>query len=116
MFCPFCGANIENNAVFCPSCGKNIGVSALTNQVDTGFEAGRPGGTASYGDSYFDGTGGDLFVKQLLLTLLTIFTCSLATPWALVKVLEWRTSHTVIGGEGRSLDRTAGGHVPGGGT
>ena len=107
MFCPFCGANIENNAVFCPSCGKNIGVSAFTNQVATGIDEGRPGGSVPNGDSYFDGTGGDLFVKQLLLTLLTLVTCSLATPWALVKVLEWRTSHTVIGGKRLAFNGTA---------
>ncbi|MBQ4149660.1 MAG: DUF898 family protein [Clostridium sp.] len=60
------------------------------------------------GASYFDGTGGELFVKLLLLGLLSLITCSLATPWILVDVLKWRKTHTVLNGKRLDFDGTAG--------
>ncbi len=65
-------------------------------------------GGRSGGPSYFDGTGGDLFVKQLLLGILSLITCSLATPWVLVNVLKWRKQHTVLDGKRLDFDGTAG--------
>ena len=57
--------------------------------------------SSNYGgnNSYFDGSGGELFVKELLLLLVSVITLGIATPWVLVKVTEWKKSHTVINGK-----------------
>ncbi len=52
-------------------------------------------------DSVFDGPGSELFVKNLLLSLLSIVTCGLGAPYMLVRILAWKKEHTVI--EGRRL-------------
>ena len=52
-------------------------------------------------DSYFDGSGGELFVKWLLLSLLTMVTCGLAFPVMKQKIDKWKIEHTLI--EGRRL-------------
>lgn len=59
------------------------------------------------GKSYFDGTGGELFAAYLLLILLSLITCGIATPYALVKVTEWRISHTIIDGRRQTFNGTA---------
>lgn len=58
-------------------------------------------------ESYFDGTGGELFVKYLLLVLLSVVTCGLGTPFALVKLTSWRLEHTVIDGKRLTFNGTA---------
>lgn len=64
--------------------------------------------TANGEESYFDGTGGELFLKYLLLVLITVFTCGIATPFMLVKVTDWKTSHTVINGKRLTFNGTGG--------
>lgn len=59
------------------------------------------------GESYFDGKGVELFGMQILLSLVSVVTCSLATPWILVKKIKWETSHTVIEGKRQSFNGTA---------
>ena len=59
------------------------------------------------GESFFDGKGVELFGLQILLGLVSVVTCSLATPWILVKKLKWETSHTVIEGKRQSFNGTA---------
>ena len=44
---------------------------------------------------------------MILLELLSIITCSLATPWILVDVIRWRKRHTVINGRRLDFDGTA---------
>ena len=58
-------------------------------------------------DSHFDGKGVELFVKLILMNLLTAVTCGIAAPWAIVNVRKWVISHTVI--EGRRLTFTGNG-------
>ena len=70
--------------------------------VTPGYNPGSDNG------SYFDGTGGEIFVKLILFSLLTVVTCSLATPWILVDILRWRKRHTVINGKRLDFDGTAG--------
>ncbi len=57
--------------------------------------------------SFFDGSGAELFGKMILLELLSLVTCSLATPWILVDVIRWRKRHTVINGRRLDFDGTA---------
>ena len=64
----------------------------------------NPGGANT---SFFDGSGAELFGKMILLELLSIITCSLATPWILVDVIRWRKRHTVINGRRLDFDGTA---------
>lgn len=51
------------------------------------------------GESSFDGTGGELFVNNLLLVLVSLITCGLATPFMLVKIKKWEKEHTIINGQ-----------------
>ena len=44
---------------------------------------------------------------EILLGLLTLITCSLATPWVLVKKIKWETSHIVIEGKRQAFNGTA---------
>ena len=58
-------------------------------------------------ESYFDGTGGQLFINFLLVIIITMFTCGLGTPWGIVHILRWTTSHTVIEGRRQRFNGTA---------
>lgn len=58
-------------------------------------------------DSVFDGRGADLFVKNLLLGLLTMVTCGLGAPFMLVKILAWKKEHTIIEGKRLKFNGTA---------
>lgn len=63
---------------------------------------------ASPVESRFSGTAGGWFLNHLLLFLLTLITFGIAAPWASVRIMKWKASHTVIGGsplifEGRGL-------------
>jgi len=51
--------------------------------------------------SYFDGKLSQLIGWTILAVLLTLFTLTLAFPWALCMIYRWETKHTVI--EGRRL-------------
>ena len=83
--------------------GYGTGGSVPTSPpVTPGYNPGSDNG------SYFDGTGGEIFVKLILFSLLTVVTCSLATPWILVDILRWRKRHTVINGKRLDFDGTAG--------
>lgn len=53
-------------------------------------------------ESYFDGSGAELFGLLLLTSILGAVTCGLAVPWMLCKIFKWRKTHTVI--DGRRLD------------
>ncbi|MBJ8350243.1 DUF898 family protein [Streptococcus zalophi] len=51
--------------------------------------------------SYFDGGMIDYVFYSLLAGLITALTAGIGTPWAIVILLKWKVSHTVI--EGRRL-------------
>ena len=59
-------------------------------------------------ESYFDGTGGTLFGKLLLLCLITIFTIGIASPWMIVNISKWEKEHTVIDGKRLTFNGTGG--------
>lgn len=50
-------------------------------------------------NSKFDGSGLELFGYRLLLVLVSLVTCGIATPWMLCTIYRWRISHTVINGK-----------------
>ena len=59
-------------------------------------------------DSYFDGKLLQLIGWRILGAIVTTITFGLCFPWAICKVIEWETKHTVIGGmrlyfDGRAL-------------
>ena len=59
-------------------------------------------------DSFFDGSGGELFVKFLLLFLVSLVTCGLAAPVMLQRIFKWRIEHTVIEGRRLAFNGTVG--------
>ncbi len=58
-------------------------------------------------ESFFDGDGFELFVKNLLLSLLSFVTCGIGAPWMLVNILKWEKDHTVIQGKRQTFNGTA---------
>ena len=60
------------------------------------------------GESYFDGSGFELLGYEILTRVVSLLTCGIATPWILVKVYEWRISHTVIDGKRQHFNGTGG--------
>ncbi len=58
-------------------------------------------------DSYFDGTGLQLFGYILLLILVSALTCGIMAPWGLKKIYKWKNEHTVIEGNRLSFNGTA---------
>ena len=59
-------------------------------------------------DSFFDGSGGGLFAKWLLLSLVSIVTCGLAAPIMIHRVIKWKVEHNVIEGKRLAFNGTAG--------
>lgn len=57
-------------------------------------------------DSYFDGSGFGLFLRSILLIVVSAMSFSLLTPWCLVWILNWKTSHTVIEGRRQKFNGT----------
>lgn len=58
------------------------------------------------GASKFDGTGGELFVKGIILTIVSLVSCGLLTPFYLVEIIKWRKEHTVIEGNRMTFNGT----------
>lgn len=59
-------------------------------------------------DSFFDGAGGELFVKYILLYLISMVTCGLAAPVMMNSIVKWEVEHTVIEGKRLTFNGTAG--------
>ena len=63
-------------------------------------------GTAGSGQSYFDGGLLQQIGWTILGALITLFTFGLGLPWAICKIYDWETSHTVIEGRRLAFDGT----------
>lgn len=59
-------------------------------------------------DSYFDGSGTDLFIKRLLLALISLVTCGIGAPFMLANIEKWSKEHTVIEGRRLTFNGTGG--------
>ena len=132
-FCKNCGTQVNDGARFCPRCGSMIHPPSAgghfpsansffhspdmddgESSPDYGYpypgdrypDHGRPG--PGGGESYFDGDGFELLGYRILLTLVSIVTCGIAAPWMLVKIYQWRISHTVIDGKRQCFNGTGG--------
>lgn len=117
MFCSNCGAQLNSNATFCTNCGTAQKSSAASGQVhqvppysvpmNQGYTQPGPG----YGQpapqfhagngkrSCFDGSVLDTFVNSLIVSLMIMFTCGIATPWAVAYMWNFILSHVVIDGK-----------------
>ncbi|MCR5676213.1 MAG: DUF898 family protein [Lachnospiraceae bacterium] len=69
---------------------------------------GQPVAAGDPNASYFDGNGFEVLGLYIIIILLSIVTCTIATPWLLCKWLRWEKSHTVIGGKRLSFNGTGG--------
>ena len=58
------------------------------------------------GQSYFDGGLLQQVGWTILGALITLFTFGLGFPWAVCKLYEWETAHTVINGRRLAFDGT----------
>lgn len=61
-------------------------------------------GVVSSADSYFDGSGLELWGYLLLTWLVSMITCGIAAPWMICKIYQWRISHTVVNGKRFTFD------------
>jgi len=58
-------------------------------------------------DSYFDGSLAQLIGLYILGAIITLFTLGICYPWAIVKIINWETKHTVIEGQRLRFEGTA---------
>lgn len=83
-FCKKCGQSLDNAAEFCPNCGTAIKTST------------------------WDGGVFDTVVNSIVASLITTFTCGIATPWAICYMMKFVISHVVVDGKRLTFDGTGG--------
>ena len=64
----------------------------------TCFEYMNPMDGQTFGDSYFDGSCGERIGVMFVNSLLTVITCGIYRPWAVVKMTKFDLDHTVVKG------------------
>lgn len=57
-------------------------------------------------NSYFDGGLLSYFLNWFIATLITILTLGICFPWAVCRMIDWETRHTVINGRRLAFDGT----------
>lgn len=58
--------------------------------------------------SYFDGSGLDYIILQIVNFFIITFTLGIAAPYAICRLHKWKASHTVIDGRRLKFTGTAG--------
>lgn len=81
-YCKKCGCAVNDNVSFCPGCGENLKGST------------------------WNGTVLDTFVNSLVASLIVMFTCGIATPWAICYVMKFVVENAVIDGKSLTFDGT----------
>lgn len=57
-------------------------------------------------ESYFDGGVLDYIGYSILAAIICELTLGIATPWAVCMMQNWKTKHTIVGGQRLYFDRT----------
>ena len=76
----------------------------------TCFEDDYHGDGMDFADCFYDGEVGERLGQELVAGLLITFTCGIAAPWAVVKLLKYDTEHTVIHGMRLGFNGTGAGY------
>lgn len=63
--------------------------------------------TENGGESYFDGTLGQLIGYSILGSLITVCTIGICLPWAFTMIYNWETKHLIYDGQRVAFDGTA---------
>ena len=58
--------------------------------------------------SEFTGKFWGMFGTMLVCALMSIFTLTIATPWAICKFIKWKTEHTYVNGQQLKFDGKGG--------
>lgn len=97
-FCSNCGKQVEDNLQFCPSCGsKQVPAGAPQPQ--------QPVAPKIVSD--WDGSVLDTIVNSIIASLIIVFTCGIATPWAICYIYKFVINHVLV--DGRRLKFTGNG-------
>ena len=94
-FCTKCGAQMEDTLNFCTACGAD----------QKAVEAPAP---ISFSASDWDGGVLDTVVNSIVASLITTFTCGIATPWAICYMMNYLVSHAVVDGKRLVFNGTGG--------
>lgn len=96
-FCSNCGNQVEDNIQFCPSCGsEQISVNAPQKPVNPPRISDWDGGVL------------DTIVNSIIASLIMIFTCGIATPWAICYIYKFVISHVLVDGKRLKFTGTGG--------
>jgi len=97
-FCKNCGQKLEDNAVFCDKCG--------TKQVSEPTVVAAPAAAAPAAAKVSNWDGGvfDTFINLLVASIIIVFTCGIATPWAICYMWKFIVSHVNIDGKRLAFD------------
>lgn len=106
-FCSNCGKQVEDNLQFCPSCGSK--------QVPAGAPQPQPQPQQVYQQpvipkivSDWDGTVLDTIVNSIVAILIIVFTCGIATPWAICYIYKFVIDHVIVDGRRLKFTGTGG--------
>ncbi len=74
----------------------------------TGYMDMNPVDGQTFMNSFYDGTAGEYFGMCLVARLGIIFSCGIATPWMITKLLKFDFEHSIICGDRLGFDGTGG--------
>ncbi len=64
----------------------------------------------TFEDSFYDGMVGERLGEVLVAYLMIVFTCGIATPWALVRIFRYDIGHSVVNGDRLQFSGTGAGY------
>lgn len=123
-FCKNCGNALKDGAKFCGKCGAKVEIpveEAPVNEAPV-YEAPvkeapvvipaaptyNVNFTVNKTESTWDGGVFETILNSIAASLIIMFTCGIATPWAICYIMKFVISHAVIDGKRMTFDGTGG--------